>query len=89
MRKLLYIVPLAVLMLTVTVTTIQGPKAAAQDECEYSEAPNIGEGWTLKNCGGEISYINPSGEECFANSAEVDVVSCGNEVNNPNRIQVD
>lgn len=92
MIKLL-IVPLASLLLMVTVTSQgQQQQADAQDDegCYLIPSDSIGDGWQRKVCeNGQDSYISPSGEECFANSAEVDVTSCGNEVSNPNRMQVD
>jgi hypothetical protein len=89
MKKILFVIPLTLLMLMVTVTM---PTVKAQDEeegegegeCQFMDASE--EGWQRKVCPNSDydSYINPNGEECFANPA-VGSSACGNEVNNPNR----
>jgi hypothetical protein len=95
MKKILFVIPLTTLMLMVTVTvTATMPTVKAQDEeeeqrkdegeCQLMDASE--EGWQRRVCpnSDDDSYINPNGEECFANPA-VGSSACGNEVNNPNR----
>jgi hypothetical protein len=91
MMKLL-IMPLAALMLMMTAVG----QVKAQDEGENSECNTVqaddelAEGWLIETCSnGETAYISPSGERCYANQGAVDTTACGDEVNNPNRIQVD
>jgi hypothetical protein len=91
MKKLLFVIPLTLLMLMVTVMVTM-PTVKAQDEeegegeggCQFMDASE--EGWQRRVCpnSDDDSYINPNGEECFANPA-VGSSACGNEVNNPNR----
>jgi hypothetical protein len=74
MKKLLFVIPLTLLMLMVTVTATM-PTVKAQDEggdegdCQLMDASEIGEGWQRKVCPNSEydSWISPSGEECFAN----------------------
>lgn len=97
MGKLLFITPLAALLLTVSIAiTIQGhQQAVAQgDGCYKIPAEDVGEGWMKEICGTEegaymeqSAYISPSGERCYINQTAT--IDCGDEVNNSNRTQVE
>jgi hypothetical protein len=88
MKKLVYVLPLAALMLVLTLQLQQTPQAKAQDEgegeCQLMDAPQIGEGWQRRVCSNSDydSWISPSGEECFANPGQ-GTTRCGEGPGNP------
>ena len=72
MKKLFLMLPLAALMLMVTLQVQQTPQTVAQDEegeCQLMDAPQLGEGWQRRVCQNSDydSWISPDGDECFAN----------------------
>jgi hypothetical protein len=78
MTKLLFVnVSLAETLLLMVGQAQPLKGAEAQDDCDnYSLAEAIEEGWMLKNCGGNISYVLPLREECDLDQDGAKVFGC-------------
>lgn len=52
----------------------------AQDKCEHYTLDDSGKGGMLKDCGGGMGYVLPSGDECDLNQDAIEVFDCINEI---------